>query len=222
MTPVPARWPRLLLVGDGFTDGDRMDRILEASRCLPWIHLRDRSASESIFRERAWALVTRLRGVSPEAMISVSGRLDVAEALGCGYHAGSYGASVAEARRRLGDGALIGFSAHHLTEARAPLTEGAHYVFFSPVFDSLSKPGYAGVGVGALQTFCRDLGKDVPVYALGGITPGRAASCIEVGAWGVAVLSGILAESDTRRAAGAYLAALRNPSRPVDSSCSPH
>lgn len=209
MEDLSATLPRLILIGDGFTDAERWNEVLEASEHVPWVQLRDHDAPLGTFREQAADLAAHIREVSPATMISVNARLDVAAQLEAGFHAGAEGATVAEARMRLGPVPVVGFSAHYLTEAKTAVADGADYVFFSPIFASPSKPGYVGVGVEELREFCKRIGADVPVYALGGITPERVEPCLEAGAYGVAVLSGILHQEDFRAAAESYLDALQ-------------
>lgn len=204
-----ASLPRLILIGDGFTGQARWNAILEAAEHVPWVHVRDRDASKKEFRSQAQALVEHIWDVSPATMISINRHLDVAAELQTGFHAGAEGATVTEARKRLGPEPVVGFSAHYLTEAKAAIADGADYVFFSPIFASPSKPGYVGVGVEELREFCTGIGADVPVYALGGITPERVELCLEAGAHGVAALSGILHQKSVRKAAESFLDALQ-------------
>jgi len=201
--------PRLILIGDRFTESKRWNDVLEASEHVPWVHVRDHDASEEAFRAQAVELSEHVRAVAPATMISINGRLDVAEELETGFHTGAEGVPVSEARKRLGPEAIVGFSAHYLTEAKAALSDGADYVFFSPIFASPSKPGYVGVGVEELREFCARMGNDVPVYAVGGLTPERVGPCLEAGAYGAAVLSGILHQDDFGSAAEAFLDALQ-------------
>jgi len=82
---------------------------------------------------------------------------------------------------------LYGKSVHSLQSALSAEKEGAHYLFFSPIFPSLSKPGYGPLqGTAKLREVCR--ASSIPVFALGGITPENTMQCIECGAWGVASL----------------------------------
>ncbi len=199
--------PRLILIGDRFTDRAVWDAILKVAEEVPWIHLRDHDADAAAFRSSAEELVERIRMLSPGTMISINGRLAVAEKLGVHYHVGSRGDSVETARKRLPIDAVIGFSAHYVTEAQQAIRDGADYVFFSPIFASPSKPGHVGVGLGELRTFTERV-QDVPVFAVGGITPDRVPLCLEAGAYGVGVLSGILQKDDPEQAAIDFLAEL--------------
>ena len=199
--------PRLILIGDGFTDSKVWDDILDVAEEVPWIHLRDHEADDKTFRENATELIEHIRMVAPGAMISINGRLDVAADLEVSYHAGSHGETVAKARKKLPNDAVIGFSAHYVTEAQQAIRDGADYVFFSPIFASPSKPGHVGVGLEELRTFTERV-SDSPVYAVGGVTPERVSLCLKAGAYGVAVLSGILYEDDVERAALDFLDAL--------------
>ena len=85
--------------------------------------------------------------------------------------------------------------------------EGVDYLFYSPIFETNSKPDTQGVGLGHLSIFCDALA-DVPVYALGGITPENCSACLDAGAQGVAVLSGILQAHSVAKAVAAYKKAL--------------
>ncbi len=84
---------------------------------------------------------------------------------------------------------LVGRSCHDGGEVAVAAAEGAHYATLSPVFPSLSKPGYGPpLGLSALaQRFA------IPVYALGGVdTPERAYACVDNGAAGVAVMGAVM------------------------------
>ncbi len=181
-----------------------------------WVHLRDHIALDTAFVEAAHRLAERLRAVSGEVLLSVNTRTEVAGALGAGLHLGARGPSVASVRQRQGEeiqpkttrsAALLGSSAHDEKEGRQAIAEGAHYLFFSPVFPTTSKPGHPGQGLDALSAFCIAF-PQVPVFALGGVTPERVAPCLDAGAHGVAVLSGILHAENPSQAAAAYLKAL--------------
>lgn len=93
---------------------------------------------------------------------------------------------------------LIGASRHTLATARAALASGADYVFLSPIFQT-SKPGDDRPALGpSLTTGC---------VALGGVTPERVGRCLEAGAAGFAVQSGLYADPDVARAVKRYLQA---------------
>lgn len=200
--------PTVILLADGFTNPDRYEQALRAIEAgVSWVHLRDHDASDEAFRAGAERLVDAIRQRHPAVRVSVNSRVDTAEALGTGYHGGFRGVSPREARERLGAEAVIGYSAHDMGDVTGPMREEVDYFFYSPIFPTSSKPGHPGVGLAELAEACE--ASDVPVYALGGITPERTAACIEAGAAGVAVLSGIMKASDPAKAAEAYLCAAR-------------
>ena len=62
-----------------------------------------------------------------------------------------------------------------------------NYVFLSPVFDSISKPGYRSAF--PLETLRAELPRrEVPIVALGGVTAENAATCWQAGFAGIALL----------------------------------
>lgn len=172
---------------------------------MRWVHLRDHEAPLERFAAEAAALADRLRADAPDVRLSVNTHAGVAHVLGAGLHTGACGPSVAVAREAIGPNAVLGYSAHASGEAARAAREGADYVFFSPVYPTTSKPGAAGQGIAALAAAVR---APAPIYALGGLTPERVLPCLEAGAYGVAVLSGILHAASPAAAATAYRDAL--------------
>ncbi len=100
--------------------------------------------------------------------------------------------------------ALVGRSCHSADEVAGAAAEGCDWVFVSPVFPTSSKPGY-GPALGP-DGLARLVAGAPPVYALGGVTPEDAASCLRAGAHGIAVMGPVM--RDPARVAD-HLAALR-------------
>ena len=199
---------RLVLIADGFTDEERREQAVAAVRGgVQWIHLRDHDASRDAFEEAARALLPRLREESDTVHVSINSRLDPAIDLDTSLHVGRRGPSISQARAYLSQEAFIGYSAHEEVEARGELASQVDYFFFSPVYPTSSKPDHPGMGLSALRAFC-NTARPTPVLALGGITPERIADCREAGAYGVAVLSGIMEAEAPLAATRAYCRAL--------------
>jgi len=99
-------------------------------------------------------------------------------------------------------------SVHSPAAAQRAQARGAHLLLVAPVFAPAWKPAEPlGLsGLAAVTGAC-----SVPVLALGGITPERVGVCLEAGAAGVAVASGILRHEDVEAVLGAYAAALGLP-----------
>jgi thiamine-phosphate diphosphorylase len=110
--------------------------------------------------------------------------------------------STADARIVLGAG-WIGRSVHDVAGARAAITEGADYLLFGSVFDTDSHPGKAGQG---LELLAEVVALGTPVIAIGGVTPERAQSVKDTGAWGVAAIRALWHTPDAYAAAMAMLA----------------
>ncbi len=86
----------------------------------------------------------------------------------------------------------------HAWEEVAALTGKVDYVFLSPVFDSISKPGYsAGFNLSDLSGKLH-LKTRPPVVALGGIAPERLSAVCVMGFEGVAALGNVWACEDGR------------------------
>jgi thiamine-phosphate pyrophosphorylase len=101
--------------------------------------------------------------------------------------AGKQTPSVATLKKNLDPNRIIGFSAHSLEEAKRAQDEGAHYIFFSPIFQTVSKNHVYPKGLEMLRDVTHTL--TIPVFALGGITQENYASVLACNAYGFAGIS---------------------------------
>ncbi len=157
--------------------------------------------AKSLTDREAVALGARLRTVTADrdALLIVNDRLDIALATGAdGIHLGVTDLHPADARRIAPPGFIIGYSPDDAEDASG--AESADYYGIGPIFGTRSKAD-AGDALG-LDTFAaRAAQSPVPVVGIGGIDAANAASVIQNGAIGVAVISGILGAADPRVAA---------------------
>ena len=103
-----------------------------------------------------------------------------------------------------GDNFYVGCSVHSFDAAKEREAEGADFVTYSPIYSTASKPGYGpAVGTASLAEVVD--GVKLPVFALGGITPARVSECLTAGAFGVAVMSGVMSPKGAGGQAKRYL-----------------
>jgi thiamine-phosphate pyrophosphorylase len=198
--------PRLLLITDRHQASRSLPEVV-ADACAAgcrWVSFRDKDLPAGERRTLARQVVKA--GHAHGASVTLHGDLATAEAARAdGVHL-EPGSAPGAVRSILGD-VLVGASVHSWAEAERAQEDGADYLTVSPVFETPSKPGYGpAIGLDILGEFCEAL--DVPVVALGGITPDNAAHCINAGAKGVAVMGNIMRAPDTGAAVGRYLTAL--------------
>jgi thiamine-phosphate pyrophosphorylase len=113
----------------------------------------------------------------------VNGRADIViAATAHGLHLPSDAPQPGRFRAFLPVESLIGVSCHSVADLQRAENEGANFAVFGPVFESPGK----GRGVGLEQLREAVAATNLPVIALGGITPDRANACIEAGAAGFA------------------------------------
>jgi thiamine-phosphate pyrophosphorylase len=127
--------------------------------------------------------VAHARGTRTQ--IVANDRLDVALAAGAaGVHLGTRSLPAQHVRPLVPAGFLVGVSCHSVQDVLDAESAGADYVLLGPIFETPSKRAYGPpLGLRVLgEAATRAV---IPIYALGGITVGRAAECIATGATGI-------------------------------------
>ena len=147
-----------------------------------------------------------LRGALPDVPLLVNERADVALAAGAqGVHLNVDGLPPAAVRRFAPPGFLIGASVGE--EAECGRAVEADYVGIGPVYAAAGGTGgISAIGVARFAELARRCG--VPAVAIGGISTTNAASVMNAGAAGVAVISALFSSADPTRAARELRAAL--------------
>ncbi len=125
------------------------------------------------------------------AQLFINERADIAYASeATGLHLPEHGLSVHEARKIIGN-KIIGKSTHSIVAAFRAEEEGADFITFGPIYDTLSKREYgAPLGIRNLQETAKKI--SIPIFAIGGINPERAKECLNAGAFGISVISDLL------------------------------
>jgi thiamine-phosphate pyrophosphorylase len=135
------------------------------------------------------------------ACFIVNDDVELARASGAdGVHLGREDGTIGDARKRLGEAALIGASCYdRLDLARNAVAQGADYVAFGSVFPSFTKPKAVRAPLSLLAQAKREL--PVPVVAIGGIDADNAPLLVASGVDAVAVISAVFDAPDVRAAA---------------------
>lgn len=131
--------------------------------------------------------VTREAGVP----LVINDHPEVAAAVGAEIvHVGQDDLPLAEVRKIVPQGTLVGKSTHSFDQAVAAAEEGADYIGFGPLFATPTKPDYVPIGIDDIQAVHREVA--IPIFCIGGIKKANLMSVLSAGAKRVVVVSGIL------------------------------
>ena len=122
-----------------------------------------------------------------------------------GVHLPDNDTSVNQVREKTSKDILIGCSIHSVETAKKREAEGTDFITYSPIYQTYNRPG---VGPEKLNKLAKQV--DVPVFALGGVSPVEVKDCLSAGAAGVAVMSGIMRPTNAEKNATEYLKMLCN------------
>lgn len=124
--------------------------------------------------------------------VLVNDRVDVALESGAdGVHLGQSDGDVSDARRRLGEDAVLGLSVTAIDEAHRVPLDIVDYVGVGPIFSTASKAdATAPLGLDGLRAIRRVC--PLPLVAIGGIDPVNAAGVLEAGADGLSAVAAFL------------------------------
>ena len=148
------------------------------------------------------------------ARLFLTGRADLARAAHAdGLHLPESEITVADARLSLGFHTPMGRSVHDLEGAQNAAAQGANYLLFGSVWPTPSHPNQSGAGLDVLRAVCASV--SVPVFAIGGVDVANAPRCLEAGAAGVALISGIWDAPDVTARVREIRAALGEKDEPL-------
>jgi thiamine-phosphate pyrophosphorylase len=206
---MPLLESRLLLVTDRHQTKGRalasvMAQALKAGN--PGIQIRERD----LCAKELLVLAGEIRDLAAAggSQVLINDRIDVALSLeGAGVHLRGDSLPVAVARRLIGSQRLLGVSVHSVSEAVQAEADGADYIVLGPIYETASKERFGSpLGLSTLEHAVRTV--QLPIVGIGGVTAARARDLRAAGAFGVAVITAVLAADDVQAAAQAMLDAV--------------
>ena len=150
---------------------------------------------------RAWAVemqaICRERG----AIFVLNDYPEMAAEIGVdAVHVGQDGGALADVRKVVGPGVLVGRSTHSLEQALQAKLEGADYIGFGPLFPTGTKLGRKSIGLTDIEAAKAAVG-DMPMFCIGGINGTTLPDVLRAGAERVVIVSWLLQQPDIAQAA---------------------
>ena len=159
---------------------------------------------------KAWAVemqaICRERG----AIFVLNDYPEMAAEIGAdAVHVGQDGGSLAEVRRIVGAGVLVGRSTHSLEQAMQAKLEGADYIGFGPLFPTGTKPGRPSIGMQDIAA-AQEYAGDMPMFCIGGINGTTLPEVLQAGAKRVVIVSWLLQQADISQTAKSVICKLES------------
>jgi len=177
--------------------------LLANDKLLPYCEAALRGAAKLLqYRDKSQNHVRRLREARQlaqlcqryQAHLIINDDLELAAYLNAGLHLGQQDGSIAEARARLGEHAIIGATCHDsLQLAEQARSEGASYLAFGRFFPSQTKQDAPPADLSVLQSAAQRF--NLPLVAIGGITLDNAQPLLHGGATMLAVVHDLFAQN---------------------------
>lgn len=168
---------------------EQVEKLVAGGATL--IQLRDKRAAPKDFYEAAKAVIEFAR--PKNIKIIINDRVDIALAAKAdGAHLGQDDLPPAQARKILGEKAIIGFSTHTVSQAAEALKFPIDYLAIGPIFATFSKEiPDATLGLEKLKRVREAVG-NFPLVAIGGINFENVKAVLQNGADSAALISAIL------------------------------
>lgn len=197
-------YPQLHVISTGEDSaGQLLTKVRDIHHEIDFIHLREKHWTAQEVMETAQSLIEI--GVQKEK-IMINTLVQVAQNVGAGgVQLPSNQHNLTRIKKTYPE-LIIGSSVHSVSEAVKKEKEGADLLMFGHVFASNSKRDKAPRGIHALQEVIDHV--NIPVIAIGGITPNVTEKVLRTGAGGIAVLSGILKAKEVKKAVHQYKQAM--------------
>lgn len=179
----------------GYVEGARM--ALEGG--CKWIQLRMKDASDDEVRQAAAEIQPMCK--EHEAVFLLDDRVELVKELHAdGVHLGKNDMPIDEARRILGEEYIIGGTANTFEDIQRIAAQGADYIGCGPFRFTTTKKNLAPVlgieGYRDIIAKMRNAGINIPMVAIGGITPDDIDEILATGVQGIAVSGTVLNADD--------------------------
>lgn len=176
-----------------------------------WIQLRMKDYTDDEVRPIAKRLKALCR--EHDATFIIDDRVDLVKSIEAdGVHLGKNDMPVAEARRVLGEGFLIGGTANTIEDIRGLHRSSADYIGCGPFRFTTTKKGLSPLlgleGYRAIMSAMRQEAINIPLCAIGGITLDDVPDIMDTGVDGIAVSGAILRAPDPVKAMHDFIYAL--------------
>lgn len=163
------------------------------------VQYRDKNPTDAVFVARELVKICHQHDVpliiNDDIELAIHSKAD-------GVHLGKEDSDIIEARKRLGDTAIIGVSCYNSIErAVTAQSLGATYIAFGRFFPSSSKPLAAPAEIDTLRKAKAAI--HLPIVAIGGILPENGGQLLAVGADLLAVIGGVF-DHEPEQSALAY------------------
>lgn len=174
-----------------YLDGIRL--VLDGG--LKWVQLRMKDATDADFL-RIGAEVRRLCD-SYQATFIIDDRVELVREIGAdGVHLGKKDMPIAEARKILGDDAIIGGTANTFEDIVLHQRASANYIGLGPFRFTTTKEKLSPIlgleGYRNIMQKVKDAGINIPIVAIGGITVEDVPPLMQTGIAGIALSGAIL------------------------------
>ena len=154
---------------------------------------------------KAWAVEMQAICRESDAIFVLNDYPEMAAEIGAdAVHVGQDGGSLADVRKIVGSGVLVGRSTHSLEQVKQAKAEGADYIGFGPLYPTGTKPGRASIGLADI-TVAQEAAGDMPLFCIGGINGTTLPEVLKAGAKRVVIVSWLLQQADIALAAQAVI-----------------
>jgi len=190
---------KLQYISQGDTVKEQLYNIHQAlDHGCDWIQLRFKNQKIN----KSFALAEAVHFLCEEYLANfiVNDDVHLAEHIAAdGVHLGLTDMSIPEARTILGNTKIIGATANTLEDVLSHINNGCDYIGLGPYQFTKTKANLSPIlGLGGYQSILNQLNpkqKEIPIYAIGGITLENVDDLVATGIHGIAV-SGIITHSD--------------------------
>lgn len=165
------------------------------------VQYRDKNPADAPYLARELVKICHRHNVP----LLINDDIELAALIGAdGVHLGREDGAISQARKLLGNDAIIGVSCYNFVEqAIAAQAQGATYAAFGRFFPSSSKPLAAPARIETLRQ--AKLKLTIPIVAIGGILPENGGQLLAAGADLLAVIGGLF-DRQPEQSARAYQA----------------